>query len=426
MLGEGVRVLEHAVVGKQPSLGARSTAKREPLPPAVIGDGTVVSTGAIVFAGLAIGARVHRRRPVVHPRARRARRRLRPRSRLADRERHDGRRAARASRPDAYVTAYSTLEEDVFIAPCVVTTNDNFMGRTEKRKELMKGPTIRRGARDRRRGDPLPRRRDRRGGVRRRRRGRDEGRPAAGRRRRLPGARPARRRPGRAQGERRLTREREVVLHGLGRPRRPPSPRGSTCRRRADAEGEPRLARPPAASRRARDAIARRARRRARVPGAHSCSRTFACGRRRQPREQPLARARGGRGRRRGCRPSSRATRRPSAAARGSVCAHGPASSFGSYRSGRGSGSVEVSRVERACDVERPPAGQRVATGRRTRRSRRACDASSALRSMRYADLVGRAARVDRRGAARRQRDTCGAANDVPIASRSSSGPQSE
>ena len=48
---------------------------------------------------------------------------------------------------NAYVTAYSELEDDVFIAPCVVTTNDNFMGRTEKRLSLMKGPTIRRGAR---------------------------------------------------------------------------------------------------------------------------------------------------------------------------------------------------------------------------------------------------------------------------------------
>ena len=48
---------------------------------------------------------------------------------------------------DAYVTAYCELEDDVFIAPCVVTTNDNFMGRTERRKELMKGATIRRGAR---------------------------------------------------------------------------------------------------------------------------------------------------------------------------------------------------------------------------------------------------------------------------------------
>ena len=48
---------------------------------------------------------------------------------------------------DAYVTAYSTLEEDVFVAPCVVTTNDNYMGRTEKRLSLLRGPTIRRGAR---------------------------------------------------------------------------------------------------------------------------------------------------------------------------------------------------------------------------------------------------------------------------------------
>ena len=48
---------------------------------------------------------------------------------------------------NAYITAYSTLEEHVFIAPCVATTNDNFMGRTERRHALVKGPTIRRGAR---------------------------------------------------------------------------------------------------------------------------------------------------------------------------------------------------------------------------------------------------------------------------------------
>jgi acyl-[acyl carrier protein]--UDP-N-acetylglucosamine O-acyltransferase len=34
VLGEGVRVLEGAVVGKQPSLSPRSTATRDPLPPA--------------------------------------------------------------------------------------------------------------------------------------------------------------------------------------------------------------------------------------------------------------------------------------------------------------------------------------------------------------------------------------------------------
>src|SRR5258708_18423520 len=56
VLGEGVRVFENAVVGKQPALGPKSTAKRDPLPPAVIGDGTIVSTGAIVFAGATIGS----------------------------------------------------------------------------------------------------------------------------------------------------------------------------------------------------------------------------------------------------------------------------------------------------------------------------------------------------------------------------------
>ena len=58
VLGDGVKVLEYAVVGKQPSLSPRSTAKREPLAPAEIGDGTIVSTGAVVFAGTKVGARV--------------------------------------------------------------------------------------------------------------------------------------------------------------------------------------------------------------------------------------------------------------------------------------------------------------------------------------------------------------------------------
>lgn len=47
----------------------------------------------------------------------------------------------------SYITAYMEIEERVFIAPMVTTTNDNYMGRTEKRFESIKGPTIQRGAR---------------------------------------------------------------------------------------------------------------------------------------------------------------------------------------------------------------------------------------------------------------------------------------
>jgi acetyltransferase-like isoleucine patch superfamily enzyme len=47
----------------------------------------------------------------------------------------------------SYITAWMTIEDHVFIAPCVVTTNDNSMGRTAERFKYRKGPTIRRGAR---------------------------------------------------------------------------------------------------------------------------------------------------------------------------------------------------------------------------------------------------------------------------------------
>jgi acetyltransferase-like isoleucine patch superfamily enzyme len=146
VLGDGVRVLENAVVGKQPSLGAKSTAKREPLPPTEIGDRTVVSTGAIVFAGSRIGADcILGDQSCVRERVELADDVVVGRGSLVENDTTIG--SGTRIQADAYVTAYSTVEEDVFIAPCVVTTNDNFMGRTEKRKALMKGPTIRRGAR---------------------------------------------------------------------------------------------------------------------------------------------------------------------------------------------------------------------------------------------------------------------------------------
>ncbi|HLK45264.1 MAG TPA: DapH/DapD/GlmU-related protein [Acidimicrobiales bacterium] len=146
VLGEGVRILENAVVGKQPSLGASSTARRESLPPTVIGAGTVVSTGAIVFAGSHIGARcIVGDQSCIRERVTMADGCILGRGSLIENDTTVG--EGTRIQADAYVTAYSTLEEDVFIAPCVVTTNDNFMGRTERRRELMRGPTIRRSAR---------------------------------------------------------------------------------------------------------------------------------------------------------------------------------------------------------------------------------------------------------------------------------------
>ena len=146
VLGDGVVVHDGAVVGKQPVLSPRSTASRDPLPPAKLGEGTIVSRGATVFAGAKLGTRVLvgdgacvRERCVIGDDV------VIGHGSLVENDTTVGARTKIQAL--AYVTAYTTVEEDVFIAPCVVTTNDNYMGRTEKRYAERRGPTIRRGAR---------------------------------------------------------------------------------------------------------------------------------------------------------------------------------------------------------------------------------------------------------------------------------------
>ena len=147
--GEGDRqqvANDGAIVGKQPVLSPRSTASREPLPPTELGDGCVIAQGATVFAGTKLGKRVLvgdgacvRERCVVGDDV------VIGHGSLVENDTAIGPRVKIQAL--AYVTAYTTIEEDVFVAPCVVTTNDNFMGRTERRHDLRRGPTIRRGAR---------------------------------------------------------------------------------------------------------------------------------------------------------------------------------------------------------------------------------------------------------------------------------------
>ena len=145
-LGADVELGDYAVVGKQPTLGSRSTAPREELSPLVVGDGTRILAGAVVFAGTRLGAAVIvGDQACVRERCEVGEDVVIGRGAFIENDVEIGARAR--IQANAYVTAYSRLEEDVFLAPGVVTTNDNFMGRTERRHALRQGPTIRRGAR---------------------------------------------------------------------------------------------------------------------------------------------------------------------------------------------------------------------------------------------------------------------------------------
>ena len=146
VLGDNVTVGEHAVLGKRPKLGPKSVAKTGELAGLVVGAGSTVSTHAVVYAGTTLGERVIiGDQAFVRERCTIGSGTVIGRGVTVENATAIGEGCRVQSQ--SYITAKSLLEDDVFIAPCVVTTNDNFMGRTEKRHALLKGPTIRRGAR---------------------------------------------------------------------------------------------------------------------------------------------------------------------------------------------------------------------------------------------------------------------------------------
>jgi len=146
-LGEGVVVGDNAVVGRQPRPSPTSTVRiGEPLPGLVVGDGSTIGAGAIVYAGTTVG-----RQTMIADQAF-----VRERCAIGDCvivghgvtvENETTIGDYTKIQTGAYITAYMTVEDHVFIAPGAYTTNDNFMGRTPERFKFRKGATIRCGAR---------------------------------------------------------------------------------------------------------------------------------------------------------------------------------------------------------------------------------------------------------------------------------------
>lgn len=145
-LGAGVVVGDHAVLGKQVRLAASSTASRATLEPLELGDAVTVGAHAVLNAGSWVGTlTLIGDQAMIRERVRIGERCVLGRSALVENDTTLGDRVK--VQANAYLTAYMTIEDDVFIAPCVMTTNDNLMGRTDRRHALRGGPTIRRAAR---------------------------------------------------------------------------------------------------------------------------------------------------------------------------------------------------------------------------------------------------------------------------------------
>ncbi len=147
-VGAGVRIDDHAVVGKLPMRAANSatTAGGEPPTPAKIGDGCLIGAGAVIYAGATLGPRVLvADLATIREEVEIGEGTIVGRGVAVENKCRIGRFCKLET--NAYVTAFSVLEDRVFVAPGAVTTNDNFVGRTEERFKHFKGVTVRKGGR---------------------------------------------------------------------------------------------------------------------------------------------------------------------------------------------------------------------------------------------------------------------------------------
>jgi acetyltransferase-like isoleucine patch superfamily enzyme len=147
VIGDNTTVADGAVLGKPPKPAKTSTVKlSDSIPPLVIGEDVTIGANCVVYRGAKIGSNtliadlasvrenVEIGNYVIVGRGVTVENYVK----IGDRTKIQS---------NSYITAYTTLEDHVFIAPCVTTTNDNYMGRTEERFDKIKGATVKRGAR---------------------------------------------------------------------------------------------------------------------------------------------------------------------------------------------------------------------------------------------------------------------------------------
>jgi acetyltransferase-like isoleucine patch superfamily enzyme len=145
VVGDRCQIQDCAVLGKHARLGARSTAPRGSLEALRLEADAVVCAGAIVYAGARVGAGA-----IVGDQAQ-----VRERTTIGagsvvgrgtgvDNDVTIG--AGVRIQSNCYLAAHAVVEDDAFLGPAVVTTNDDTAGRRDA-DDALEGPIVRRGAR---------------------------------------------------------------------------------------------------------------------------------------------------------------------------------------------------------------------------------------------------------------------------------------
>jgi len=143
VIGDDVTIQDGAVLGKRPKLGSRSTAGGSLDAPLVIGAGAAICAQAIVLTGTRIGeGAIIGDQAFVRERVEIGDGTVIGRASGVDNDVRVGARVRVQS--SVYLTAYSLVEDDVFVGPCAMTTNDQTMARPG---DDLRGAVLRRACR---------------------------------------------------------------------------------------------------------------------------------------------------------------------------------------------------------------------------------------------------------------------------------------
>lgn len=146
-IGSHVIIQDNVVIGKQPTRAKASILpETKQIPPTVIGNGVTIGTSAIIYANARIADEVFvADLATIRERVTIGKRTIVGRGVAVENDCTVGKKCKLET--NCYITAYSELGDYVFIAPCVVTTNDNYMGRSKERFDKFKGVTVKDGGR---------------------------------------------------------------------------------------------------------------------------------------------------------------------------------------------------------------------------------------------------------------------------------------
>lgn len=147
IIGDNVRIDDNVIIGKKPLSSPRSIFKvADNLAPAKIGSYCQIGANVVIYAQCEIGERnLIADLATIRENVKIGSLNIIGRNvaienycQIGDRNKFE---------TNAYITAYSVVEDYCFVAPCVATSNDNYMARDPERFKHFKGITMKSGSR---------------------------------------------------------------------------------------------------------------------------------------------------------------------------------------------------------------------------------------------------------------------------------------